>query len=180
MGPTFVSCVVEVCRLGLEPPCHSSYPLTGISSGVTKFENHWKVGPNYRLDDDWTPPSRTPAVDVLTVESCVVIDLTQLKINFHRRYALYIQNLYHRPHFTVGGSWNKSPQLQPLQRCYCENSGNITSACVMRRQYFITYTQSLSTYFVDSCRFKNILELLEPNSRYGTGTQWWKLCTYLN
>ena len=41
----------------------------------------------------------------------------------------------HRPHFTVGGSWNKSLRLQPLQRCYCENSGSLASACVMRRHY---------------------------------------------
>ena len=49
----------------------------------------------------------------------------------------------HRPYFTIGGSWNKSLQLQPLQRCYCENSGSPASACVMRRHYCITYTQSL-------------------------------------
>ena len=120
VGLTFVSCVVEVCRLGLEPPWHSSFPLsfenadadrTRISSGVTKYENHWKRGPNYRVDDDWMPPSWTTAGDVLTVESCVARDLTQPTMNFYRRYALYIQNLYHRPHFTVGGSWNKSPNF---------------------------------------------------------------------
>ena len=43
----------------------------------------------------------------------------------------------------VGGSWNKSLHLKPLQRCYCGNSGSPTSACVMRRHYYITYTQSL-------------------------------------
>ena len=30
---------------------------------------------------------------------------------------------------TVGGSWNMSLQLQPLQRCYCENSGSPASVC---------------------------------------------------
>ena len=64
-------------------------------------------------------------------------------MNFYRRYALCIQNLYHRQHLTVGGSWNKSLHLQPLQRCYCENSGSSASACVMRSHYSITYTQSL-------------------------------------
>ena len=43
------------------------------------------------------------------------------------------------------GSWNKSLHLQPLQRCYCENSGSPASACVMWRHYSITYTQSLHT-----------------------------------
>ena len=64
-------------------------------------------------------------------------------MNFDRRYALCTQKLYHRPHFTVRGSWNKSLNLQPLQRCYCEDSGSAASACVMRRHYSITYTQSL-------------------------------------
>ena len=44
---------------------------------------------------------------------------------------------------TVGGSWNKSLHLQPLQRCYCENSGSTTSAFVMQRHYSIKYMQSL-------------------------------------
>ena len=48
------------------------------------------------------------------------IDLVQLTMNFGRRYARCIQKLYHRTHFIVGGSWNKSLHLQPLQRCYCE------------------------------------------------------------
>ena len=51
------------------------------------------------------------------------------------RSALAIQKLNHRAPFTVGGSWNKSLYLQPLQRCYCENSGSSASACVMRRHY---------------------------------------------
>ena len=46
-------------------------------------------------------------------------------------------------HFTFGGCCNKSLHLQPLQRCYCGNSGSTASACVMRRHYPITYTQSL-------------------------------------
>ena len=44
---------------------------------------------------------------------------------------------------TVGGSWNKSLHLQPLQGCYCENSGSPVSAGVMQHRYSITYTQSL-------------------------------------
>ena len=66
-------------------------------------------------------------------------------MNFDRRYALCVQNLYHRPHFTVGDSWNKSLHLQPLQRCYFENSGSPASSCLMLSHYSITYTQSLHT-----------------------------------
>jgi hypothetical protein len=42
-----------------------------------------------------------------------------------------IQKLYHWPHFTVGGSWNKSLHLQQLQRCYCENAGSTVNACAV-------------------------------------------------
>ena len=64
-------------------------------------------------------------------------------MNINRRYTLCIQKLYHRPHITFGGCWNKSLHLQPLQRCYCENSGSPASACVMRPHYSVTYTQLL-------------------------------------
>ena len=57
--------------------------------------------------------------------------------------ALCIQMIYHRPHFTASGSWNKSLHIKPLQRCYYENSGSSASASVMRRHYSITYMQSL-------------------------------------
>ena len=88
MGPIFVSCVIEVCRLGLESLRHLSPPLchsenadddrTGISWGIWKDENYWVQGLGYRVDDGWTPPSWTPAGDVLTIKSCVAIDLAQL------------------------------------------------------------------------------------------------------
>ena len=45
--------------------------------------------------------------------------------------------------YTIGGSWSKSLQLKPLQRCYNENSGRSASPCFMRRYYSIMYTQSL-------------------------------------
>ena len=32
----------------------------------------------------------------------------ELTMNFDSRYTLCIEKLYHRPHFTVGGSWNKN------------------------------------------------------------------------
>ena len=73
------------------------------------------------------------------------IDLVQLPMNFDRRYALCIKKLYHRSHFTVDGSWNKSLHLQPLQQCYFENSGSLASACVMRRHYSSMYMQSRHT-----------------------------------
>ena len=74
---------------------------------------------------------------------CGKLLLAQLIMNFHRRCALCIQKLYHRPDFIVGGSWNKSLHLQSLQRRYCENSGSLASTCVMRRHYSIKYTHSL-------------------------------------
>ena len=40
--------------------------------------------------------------------------------------------------------WNKSFHLQPLQLCYCEYSGSPASACVMRRHYWVMYTESLN------------------------------------
>ena len=46
---------------------------------------------------------------------------------------------------TVGGCWNKSLHLQPLQRCYYENSGGPDSECFMRRHYSMTCTLSLRT-----------------------------------
>ena len=74
-------------------------------------------------------------------EICEKWLLAQLMMNFDRRCALFIQKLYHRPHFTVGESWNKSLHLKSLQRFYCENSGSPASACVMRRHYSIKCTQ---------------------------------------
>ena len=65
-------------------------------------------------------------------------------MNFDWHYALCIQKLYHRQHFIVRGGWNKSLGLQPLERCYCENSGSPASACILRRHYSITYTQSVN------------------------------------
>ena len=44
-----------------------------------------------------------------------LIDQAHLIMYFDLRYALCIQKLYYRSYFTVGGSWNKSLQLQPLQ-----------------------------------------------------------------
>ena len=76
----------------------------------------------------------------MTVKPCVVIDLAQLTMNFDRRYALCIQKFYHKPHFTVGWFWNKSHDLQPLQRCYCENSGGPSCDVIT-----LTYMQSLYT-----------------------------------
>ena len=79
----------------------------------------------------------------MTVEPCVAIDVAHLTMNFNRCYTLCIQKLYHRSHFIVVEYWNKSLHLQPLQRCYCGNLVNPASACVLRRHYSITYTQSL-------------------------------------
>ena len=60
--PLLYPCVVEVCRLELEPLWHSSLPLcysdnpdahrTGISWGVRKDGNQWARDPDCRMDDD--------------------------------------------------------------------------------------------------------------------------------
>ena len=49
-----------------------------------------------------------PATHHLLAHDVRPTDLTQLMMFFNRRYALCIQNLYHKPHFTIGGSWNKN------------------------------------------------------------------------
>ena len=77
----------------------------------------------------------TAATHHLLVLDFRPIILGQLTIHIDWRYALRIKKLYHSPHFTVGGSWNKNLQLQLLQRCYCENLGSPTSACVMKCHY---------------------------------------------
>ena len=59
-----------------------------------------------------------PATHHLLAHDVSPIDMAELTMTFDRRYALCIQNVYHRPNFTVGGSWNKSLHLQPLQRCF--------------------------------------------------------------
>ena len=43
---------------------------------------------------------------------------------------------FDRPHLTVGGSWNKSVNPQPLQRCYFENLGSPDSECDIRRHCY--------------------------------------------
>ena len=65
-------------------------------------------------------------------------------VNFDQCSALCIQKLDDRPYFTVGRRWNKSLNLQPLQRCSCENS-EVPCACVMRRHYSVMHMQSLHT-----------------------------------
>ena len=85
----------------------------------------------------------------------MAIDLAQL--NFDRRYALCIQKIYHRTHFTVGECWNKSFHVQPLQRCYRENSGSSASACLMRCHYSVTYRVTLRNKWFNSCRTRGKL-----------------------
>ena len=107
-----------LCRRSLLPGIGTTVTL--ISSSLS-FWKHWrwpdrnflrykKIGnhgarvPGCRVDDDETPPSRTPAGDLLTVEPCVAIDMAQLTMNFDRYCALWFQKLYHRPQFTVGAA----------------------------------------------------------------------------
>ena len=90
---------------------------------------------------------------MLTLESCVAIDLTQLMMDLDRRYALYIQKRYHISHFTA------------LQRGYCEIWGSPGSACVMRRHYAITYKQSLHAVN-DLIPVKQVRNLLRGHPSY--------------
>ena len=85
----------------------------------------------------------TPRLASCATCSELHIDLAQLTMNFDRRYALCIQKLYHKPHFTAWWSFNKSLQLQLLQRCFSENSSSPASACFMWHYYSTTYMQSL-------------------------------------
>ena len=61
---------------------------------------------------------------------------------FDRRCSLFIQELYHRCTSQSAGA-GINLHLQPLQRCYFENSESSASACVMRRHYSIMYTEKL-------------------------------------
>ena len=104
MGLTFVSLCVEVCCLGLEPLCYTHLHVILIMLMMTGqellevLEKMEITGRDVRAIG-WmmikTPPSRTPAGNVLIVEPSVAIDLAQLAMNFDRRHALYIQKLYH-------------------------------------------------------------------------------------
>ena len=102
---------VEVCRL--------RFTVALISASLS-FWKRWRWPNRNFLSCDGNHWARGPGYRVLTVEPCVAIDLAQLTMYFDRRDALCIQKLYHRPHFTVGGCWNKSFHLQPLQLCYCK------------------------------------------------------------
>ena len=108
-------------------------------------------------------------LEMLTVKPCVAIDLAQLTMNLDLRCTRCIQKLYHRPHFTVGWCWNKSLHLQPLQRCYFENSGSPASVSVIRRHYFIIYIVSSRNKWFNSSGTSGKLTLsmlMELNERY--------------
>ena len=173
--------MVEVCRLGLESVCprtpcrlhhfprrHSllEFRLAGRST-VTPMHRlllgFWVnlCNPNFITCDDTAKNSlpsswyrcRNAHSDFMSFALCS----SQLLCSVHSK-------LYQTPHFTVGGSWNKSHKLQPLQRCYCENPVIPASACVRQYHYSITYTQflhainglqvvgRLGNYFVDAPR----------------------------
>ena len=107
-GTTLVSCVLEACRLRLESLWHS-FPsvilktLTG-QEFLEVYEKMEITGREIRdmgrmmikhlpaelLQKMWWPSSR------------VAIDLAYLTINLDLRYALFIQKLYHKQHFTDG------------------------------------------------------------------------------
>ena len=145
-------CVVEVCRLGLEP----LYCGTLISASLSIWRLwHWSDSNFLRSMKRWTTilSMLTPGV-LLSVLMPVSLAPTRRTIfwtapwqfcatksgkSVRNRYwqswrwisigyMICAFKNYHRPHFTVGGSWNKSLHLQPLQRCY---SGSRVNACVI-------------------------------------------------
>ena len=72
------------------------------------------------------------------------IDLSQLTMNFDRRYALSIQKLYHRSHFTVSaGTGIRASIVNCCNDATVRTRGSHASAFITRRYYSITYTQSL-------------------------------------
>ena len=81
--------------------------------------------------------------EMLTVEPCVAVGLVQLTMNLDLRYDLCIQKLLSKTELHSRRVLEYEPPLQPLQRCYCDNSESLASACVMRHHYSITYMQSL-------------------------------------
>ena len=142
--------------------CHSSFSNPSFASPTSQALHliHLVSHPCHKVvrKDEWLPTAllimhmlstscklSAPAMHQLFAHDVSPIELAQLMINFDWCYALCIQKLYHRTHFTAGRGWNKSLHLQPLQWCYCENSGNCANACVMWHHHSITYMQSLHT-----------------------------------
>ena len=80
--------------------------------------------------------SGKPRKEPQPVLSAPGFELGHLRIRVHGdefRSALCSVHLksYYTPHFTVGVCWNKNLHLQPLQRCYCENSRSPATARVI-------------------------------------------------
>ena len=155
-------CVVEGCRLGLNhlTVWHSYLPLC-------HSEKRWQDRNFLSCKRRWTTIlSMLTTCALLCVLVSVALALTcctifstgapvilcnkELEITagtaedeFRSALCSVDSKLYHRPHFIVDGSWNKSLHLQLLQRFFCGNSGSPASACVMRRHNSIMYIQSL-------------------------------------
>ena len=129
VGSTFVT----QCRRKLPPGIGTTVTLisvslsfwkrrldrTRISWGVRKDGNHWVRGPGIGWMIKHLPSE-------LLQEMCWPLGrvwpgfiVQQDNTGTKHPAPFVLQKLYHRPHFTVGGSWNKSFHLQPLQRCYC-------------------------------------------------------------
>ena len=81
-------CVVEVCRMRLEPLWNLSPPLWWCN----------RANSCRRCVDRRAVCGHRPG---------------KADDEFWSAYALCFQKRYHRQHFTVGGCWNKSPQPRP-------------------------------------------------------------------
>ena len=148
--------IVEVRRLGLEPLCDTHLRFSVILKTLTVTGKEFLAvynGPRLHVlwFGFWCQLLWHPH-DVQFFEQVLRGNFVQQGAENLREmiagtagdeFRLALYSVYSRPHFTVGGSWNKSLRLQPLQRFYCENSGSPASACVMWRHYSIAYTESL-------------------------------------
>ena len=76
-------------------------------------------------------------------------------------------------HFTVGGSWNKSLQLQPQQRCYCENSMTYTEWLhAINGLLAVGQVGNLLDGHPSHLRFDKKIKILNSYSTYGQVDGW--------
>ena len=88
--------------------------------------DHGDVNWTHICLDDWGKQWKEPQ----SVQSALGFELGTLWIQvqcdeFWSILCSVHSKIYHKPHFNIGRSWNKSLHLQPLQRYYCKNSGSL-------------------------------------------------------
>ena len=121
--------------------CRDKVPTPEPGEFITS-SNHWARGPGIRVDDNWTPPQPNSCRSCVNRRAVVAIDPTRLTMNFDRRYALCIQTLYHNRTSQSTGAGIRAFIFNLCNDAIVRTRGIPVSACVMRRHYSITYTQS--------------------------------------